>query len=703
MTRFAASPSSWRVAIVLVTYNSAALLEDWFAALPGAVEGLGGHEVVVADNASSDGSPDVVAELCPGATVVRVGRNLGYAAGINAAIAAAGPHDAVLVVNPDIRLAPGSIARLGDALGEPGVGIAVPKVFGPGGELDHSLRREPSVLRALGEAVLGGRLAGRFPPLGDIERRAHVYERPTDAQAALGAVLLVSRACEEAVGAWDESFFLYSEEIDYCLRARDAGFAIRYVPDAEAVHLRGEAPTNLRLWSLLQYNRWAAFRRRHGRVESLLFRAALVLNAVLRAPRSPRARAALSALVVPGAGRRLAGAPAAPSADVPAYVCFAGLDWWYHSHAHADFQLMLRVARTRPVLLVNSIGMRVPRPGTTPMVGRRILRKVRSVAKLVRRPVDELPNFHVMTPLSIPVPGRPWARRLNAALVGLQVRAAMRLLGIRRSVCVVAIPTAWDVARSLPSERLVYNRYDKHSAFSEVSTAAVRSLEEELLRNADRVLYVSRRLMEEEARSAAGRQTFLDHGVEADHFRPRSDVPADIASIPAPRIGFIGAIRDYSTDLDLLERVAREVPGASLVLVGDAQCSLRRFDDLPNVHWLGPRPYADVPRYGSALDVALLPLQDNDFTRYQNPIKLKEYLALGLPVVTTDLPEAEPYADVLHIARDGDDFVARVRQALADGGPADPATRRAAVADETWDRRADELVTLAETSILVTR
>ena len=225
---------------------------------------------------------------------------------------------------------------------------------------------------------------------------------------------------------------MYSEETDFAQRARDRGYALRYDPAAVAVHLRGEAPSNPRLWRILQYNRYVAFRRAARR---------RALAAVPRRARAQRWRcarplrathaAALVALVVPGRGRQAGRGAHRDGPDVPGYVCFSGLDWWYHSHADSDFQLMLRVARTRPVLLVNSIGMRVPVPGRTAQVGRRLVRKARSVAKLLRRPVGELPGFHVMTPLSIPLAGRPRLRALNAALVRVQVRLAMRSIGMR--------------------------------------------------------------------------------------------------------------------------------------------------------------------------------------------------------------------------------------------------------------------------------
>ena len=96
-----------------------------------------------------------------------MGRNAGYAAGINAAVRAAPPHSAILVLNPDVRLMPGCVAELLDAL-RPGTGLAVPRLVDAKSELIESMRREPTVLRAWGDATLGARRAGRYPAFGEV-------------------------------------------------------------------------------------------------------------------------------------------------------------------------------------------------------------------------------------------------------------------------------------------------------------------------------------------------------------------------------------------------------------------------------------------------------------------------------------------------------------------------------------------------------
>lgn len=392
--------------------------------------------------------------------------------------------------------------------------------------------------------------------------------------------------------------------------------------------------------------------------------------------------------------------PAAPNG--PGVVSFAGLDWWYHNQAHADFQLALRLSKHRRVLVVNSIGTRIPAPGRSTQPVARIRRKLAAVARLVRRPRADLPDFYVYSPLTVPAYGSPWGRRLNAILLRTQLRLVTRWLRLVEPAVLVTPPTAWDVIATLPRSRLVFNRSDKHSAWAEVDQAHMEQLEERLLRTADAVLYVAHALMADDAPLVGDRAVFLDHGVDLQAFQSPGAEPADLAVIGRPRLGYLGALRDYTIDIDLLERLAVEIPSAQLVLVGGSTMDLTRLLALPNVHWLGQRPMDAVPAYCAGFDVALMPWLDNEWIRACNPIKMKEYLALGLPTVSTDFPEVHRYEGLIDIATDGDDFVRLVRaaSASAQGGArasiraANSDRRRAAVAHDSWDARAEVLATV---------
>ncbi|MGH3828013.1 MAG: WecB/TagA/CpsF family glycosyltransferase [Pseudonocardiaceae bacterium] len=579
------------LAVVIVTYASAGVIEDCLAALPAALRAAGDVRVIVVDNASPDDTLDVVTRVAPHAEIVRRVRNDGFAAGVNAGIAVAAGCD-ILVLNPDVRPAPGSVVALRDTLALPGSGIAVPHLIDATGRVHHSLRRRPTVLRALGDAVLGGTRAGWIPALGEVVRNPGRYARAGSVEWATGAAWLISRECASALGALDERYFMYSEETEYMLRAADRGFAVRYQLDAVATHLGGAQTTSPRLWALSATNRVRLHRERQGRVAGMLMWLAVLLNEALRlvGRRGPDRRRHLAAV------RALVRMRRWPAPADPGYVCFAAQDWWYHNQANSDFQLMRCIAQHRRVLVVNSIGMRMPLPGRSTNATRRVMRKLRSVAMLVRRPIPDVPGFHVMSPLPLPFYRIAWLRRLNAVLVRTQVRMVCLALGLRTPVIVTTIPTAWDVVRPMPRRALVFNRSDRHSEFPESDRATIERMERGLLMGADRVLYASRSLFADEQALTGERAHFLDHGVDVEHFRsrPATELPADLRAIREPQVGFFGTLDDYLVDFELLELVAAELPDVSLVLIGDSAHSMKRFDKYPNAHWLGYRPWAQT-------------------------------------------------------------------------------------------------------------
>ena len=288
-----------RIAVVIVTFNSAEVLVGCLDSLPS--QGVDLSHVVVADNASRDGCL-AIAEAMTQLPVqaVQLGRNAGYAAAINAGIAALDIRklDAVFVMNPDCRLRPDTLYLLARALRQPGRGIAVPRLVNPDGSLQPSLRRAPTVGRAVVEAVIGGNLAGRVGTLGELVTDPRDYERPGPAVWATGAAMLVSTDAIRDIGPWDESFLLYSEETEFHLRAADRGWSLWYEPAAVVEHLGGESGTNPTLYALMVSNKVELFRRRRGAAAGAAFFGAVLLGESLRSIAGRRtSRASVQALV----------------------------------------------------------------------------------------------------------------------------------------------------------------------------------------------------------------------------------------------------------------------------------------------------------------------------------------------------------------------------------------------------------------------
>lgn len=282
------------IAAVIVTYNSAAVLPGLLDSLSAGFEGVGRHRTIVVDNDSRDDSADLALAHPIGAKVIRMGRNAGYAAAINAAAAALGPDADLLVLNPDIRLLPGCVRRLCECLSDPSVGIVAPQMLDEDGSVARSIRREPSLMTAWTEAALGGRLAAQIGA-GEIVDDPALYRNGGSVDWATGAILAIPAATRHMVGDWDETFFLYSEEVEYSRRVRAAGLSVLYAPQAQAMHIGGEYHDNVFLSALMTSNRIRYYRRHHGPMATALFRLSIIAGETMRAGLGPGHRAALRA------------------------------------------------------------------------------------------------------------------------------------------------------------------------------------------------------------------------------------------------------------------------------------------------------------------------------------------------------------------------------------------------------------------------
>lgn len=284
---------STSVDVVVVTYNSAATIAPLLDSLPAAAGRLR-YRAVVVDNASTDATCDVV--RARGDARLEPAPNLGYAAGLNRGVAVLGGSGPIAMLNPDCVLAPGALEQLVRAQEETGAGIVVPQIRDIDGVLARSIRREPSLLRSIG---LGD---SRWPLLSEVVNDDEAYRHRHPVAWATGAALLVGRECYRAVDGLDESFFMYSEETDLCLRARAAGHLTLFEPAAVAVHVGGASGRNPELYAIQALNRVRLYRRTHGVVATLAFLGLATGRELARSIGGDLdSRRALEALTRPGA------------------------------------------------------------------------------------------------------------------------------------------------------------------------------------------------------------------------------------------------------------------------------------------------------------------------------------------------------------------------------------------------------------------
>jgi glycosyltransferase involved in cell wall biosynthesis len=367
-------------------------------------------------------------------------------------------------------------------------------------------------------------------------------------------------------------------------------------------------------------------------------------------------------------------------------ICFAGEDWWIH-HPHSKNHILKRLAGQNKVLFVNSITMGLPSMSNADFF-LKIRKKLRSYARWLKR----IPGgLYVMTPVSFPVYGNRVGRFINRWLLALQLRLVMFALGMRKPIVWVAIPSAADVVDMLDRGLLLYQISDKYDANedSALSREIIRKWDQNLKKRASLVIYSGRKLFEE---SEVTNRYFLEQAVDFDHFAEKTtEVAEEVKSIPKPILGYFGFM-DYVMDVELMEEVARLRPDWHWLLIGRKSNLVKLAS--PNFHYLGSKPYADLPKYLQHIDVYVLPWQQkNVFTSYGSAIKVREYLATGKPVVISPLYEYLKTPGV-RIYRTVAEFIEAVEDALANDTERDRLARQSVVRDCTWDVRTQQVAAL---------
>jgi glycosyltransferase involved in cell wall biosynthesis len=364
-------------------------------------------------------------------------------------------------------------------------------------------------------------------------------------------------------------------------------------------------------------------------------------------------------------------------------LCFSH-DW--SGDPLSKTHLMRGLARENRVLWVNSIGYRTPTASTRDLS--RAAAKLLAATKSLHQPER---NIHVLNPLIIPAYGRQWVRDFNHWFLRMQVRAAMRKLGFERPINWVFNPAAAVIAGSLDEQMLIYYCVDEFTAFSGVSSESLRTMERELLARAGLVIVSSERLLESK-RQHNPQTVLVRHGVDWNHFRSALDtntqIPADLQSLPGPVIGYFGLIADDWIDMELIAHVAQNFPQASIAMLGHVRMDVTPLKRIANIHFLGHKPYGQLPAYCRGFDVAMIPFPINQATLNANPLKAREYLAAGLPVISTAIPEVEVLGGC-RIGRTYQDFSQQVEAALTERGPS--AARSNAISNQSWDARLAEI------------
>jgi glycosyltransferase involved in cell wall biosynthesis len=364
-------------------------------------------------------------------------------------------------------------------------------------------------------------------------------------------------------------------------------------------------------------------------------------------------------------------------------VCFSSVDWDYNRQ-RPQWVMSGLADRGASVLFVDNLGLRLPRLSDAGRVARRLKRWAGTAAG-PRSPAGAAPRIRRDAPLFLPVE-RPRVVR------GMAFRALARRIGARagrgRPLVVWTYsphPVVRYVARTLRVEALVFDWADdasEHLLFgSRRLRHRVAEWETRMLEEADLAIVASAELLRRRT-SPNPRTVVIPHGVPPS--AGRGSPPPEVAGIPRPRIGFVGTVSDW-LDLPLLEGLARARPSWSFVLVGPVRTRSDGLRRHPNIVPLGSRPHPAALALLSTFDVALIPYRLSPAISVASPVKLGEYMAHGVPVVSVDLPEVRPFAPRVRIAEGVDGFLRAIEDALAEG-------RQVPHRGPSWEERVDEMV-----------
>ncbi len=380
------------------------------------------------------------------------------------------------------------------------------------------------------------------------------------------------------------------------------------------------------------------------------------------------------------------------STDKPTILYF-GNDWAAENRTSSHHVARWLAKRYR-VIYVESPGLRAPK-GT----GRDLKKLLSKVSLALRGPRPTPEGLQVQTLLQIPLHGSKLVRRANRELLLLTLKLLMRLQGVKRPLTWFVVPHLASVVGELGERMSVYYCIDDYAALPDVDVAAVRNMDDTLTRKADLVFVASGTLLD--GKRALNANTHVSaHGVDYDHFvtaqDPKLQIPADAASLPGPIIGFFGLIERW-IELPLIRYLAEQRPNWTFLMIGRIAVPESDVPRLPNIHYLGRRPYETLPAYGKAFTAAIIPYHLTQQVINSNPIKLREYLAMGKPIVSVSTPEIDKFREFVSIARTREEYLAHLDRAVAQGLTVEQIERQTALAATmTWDANLKKVMSLVE-------
>lgn len=377
-------------------------------------------------------------------------------------------------------------------------------------------------------------------------------------------------------------------------------------------------------------------------------------------------------------------------------ICISSIDWDFIWQGHQEIMSRLAVEGHR-VLYVENTGVRQPRVSD---LGR-IRDRIRNWWRSTKGFRQERTNLFVYSPIVLPLPYSRVARWINRKSMVRNLTRWMRATKVGRPIVWTFLPTplVLDLIKQLEPAATIYHCVDEFSSSSPQARRIVAT-EQQLFATADLVFVTSEKLRARASQHSRSVHLFPS-GVNIEAFsKPApAETPEGIRDLPKPIAGYVGGLHQW-VDQDLLEAAAASSPNTSFVLIGPEQVDVSKLRRHTNIHLLGQRPHSALSGYIQSFDVALVPYRIAEYTENVYPAKMNEYLAMGKPVIATDLAEVRRFnhehGDVVRIARDAEALASAITELAPPAAPDTIERRKAVARSNSWHRRIGEMLALLD-------
>jgi glycosyltransferase involved in cell wall biosynthesis len=369
-------------------------------------------------------------------------------------------------------------------------------------------------------------------------------------------------------------------------------------------------------------------------------------------------------------------------------IVYFGNDWFAENRT-SSHHIGRRLGQLFPLLYVESPGLRVP---TT---SRRDLRKlIKKLFAAFRTPQQIDAHMWYISVPQIPLRRFLTVRRLNQSFASWRIQRSLRMLGFSFYVSWFTVPHPGFLAGRLGERMVVYYCIDNYSALPDVDSIDVARMDAQLSRRADLVFAASPTLTATKQKQNSN-VIYSPHGVDAELFAQAADLSRPVAErargLSHPIIGFFGVL-DARIDSGLLQFLAKSRPQWSFLLVGRVAINAAPLASLPNICLPGAISYSALPDWARAFDVCIMPYCRDAFSENANPLKLREYLATGKPVVSIPIPELEQFGNLVSVATTSHQFLEAIEHELATDSDDRRRERMSAVSSSTWDIRIESVI-----------